>query len=74
MSSSKKRCSLRLRGLPRRGYVRLGEHEDRKLRVSSLPRRGFARLGEGRLRLGKPMSVLRSVFMACLGSVSWPDL
>ena len=40
----------------------------------------FARLGEllhlreGRLRLGKPVIVLRPVFMACLGSVLWPSL
>ena len=27
-------------------------------------------LGEGRLRLGEPMTVLRLVFMACLGLFS----
>ena len=32
------------------------------------------RLGEGRLCLGEHVIVLRPVFMACLGSVSWPGL
>ena len=31
-------------------------------------------LGKGRLRLGEPVIVLRPVFMACLGLVSWPSL
>ena len=31
-------------------------------------------LGEGRLRLGEPVTTLRPVFMACLGSFSWPGL
>ena len=40
---------------------------------------GFARigeplhLGEGRLLLCELVIVLRLVFMACLGSVSWPS-
>ena len=46
-------------GPPRRGFARLGEP---------------LRLGEGRLCLGEPVTVLRHVFMACLGSVSWPGL
>ena len=31
-------------------------------------------LGKGRLRLGEPMTRLRLVFMACLGSVLWLGL
>ena len=34
----------------------------------------MVRLGEGRIRLGEPMTMLRPMFMACLGSVSWSDL
>ena len=35
--------------------------------------KGVARIGEP-LLLGEPMTVLRPVFMASLGSVSWPKL
>ena len=75
-----KKCSPRQRGSPRRRYVRLSEPGDRIVEVSGQPRRGFAHLGEplhqgeGRLCLGKPMIVLRPVFMACLGLVSWSGL
>ena len=68
------------RGLPRRGNIRQGELEDGFCGVSGPPRRGFAclgkplRLGEGRLPLGEPVIALRSVFMACLGSISLPGL
>ena len=60
--SRKKESSPRRRSLPRRGYVCLGELEDKKCGVSGSPRRGFARLGEplrlgeGSLRLGKPVN------------------
>ena len=36
--------------------------------------KGRLRLGEGRLRLGEPVTMLRPVFMACLGSVLWLGL
>ena len=65
----------------RQGNVRLGELEDRKWGVFGPPRHeAFARLceplflGEGRLHLGEPVTVLRHVFMACLGLISWPSL
>ena len=34
----------------------------------------LVRLGEDRILLGKPVTVLRPVFMVCLGSVLWSDL
>ena len=43
----------------REGFTRLGEP---------------LRLGECRVRLGKPVTGLRPMFMACLGLVSWPGL
>ena len=49
-----------------------------KLWSSGLPRQGFARLGEplrlseGMLRLGDPMTMLRHVFMTCLGLFRGP--
>ena len=50
------------------------------LGFSRPPRRYFSPLGkplrldEGRLCLGEPMTMLRPVFMAYLGLVSWPVL
>ena len=53
--------SPKRRGPPRRGYVCLGEPEDRKCGLSSSPFarlcEAFARLGEGRLRIGEHVTV-----------------
>ena len=62
-------------GVPlRRGNVHLGEPEDGFCGVSGPPRKGFACLGKCRLHLGEPVIALRPMFMAYLGSVSWPGL
>ena len=57
-------CVPRLRGLPRRGSVRLGKPENRKREIMVRLGEAFARpgegklhLGEGRLRLGEPVTV-----------------
>ena len=71
-SPGRKGCSPSRRGLPRRGRVHRG--------FLVYLGWGFAHLGElfhlgeGRLRLGERMTVLRLVFIAYLGSVSWPGL
>ena len=67
------KCSPRRWGPLRRGNVRLGEPEDGSYRVSGPPKRGFACLGEP-LRLAELMTMLRPMFMACLGSVSGSGL
>ena len=70
-SPRRKGSSPKRKGPPRGGDVCLGEPEDGFCGVSGPPRRSFAslgeplRLGEGRLHLGKPMTMLRPVFMAC---------
>ena len=62
------------------GRLCLGEPEDSKFESLVCLGNGFAclgeplRLGEGRLRLGELVTVLRPMFMACLGLVSWPGL
>ena len=56
------------------GSVLLGEGDRLGKGMFARPGEGRLRLGEGRLCLGKPVTVLRLVFIACLGSVLWPSL
>ena len=71
--SGKKRPKTR-RSSPRRGNVRLGVPKDKIVESLVYLSEGFARLGKGRLPLGEPVTMLRSMFMAYWGSVSWPGL
>ena len=76
--------SPKRRGPPRSGHARLGESGDNGGGLSSSPRRGEARSCSPRRRTTSPRrrwatprracDCLRSVFVACFGSVSRPGL
>ena len=58
--------------MPRRGHVRLGEPEDRKMGPSCSPRQGCCLPRRRKAMPRRAGDCLRPAFMACLGSVSWP--